>query len=96
MHALVDTQDTDQAIQENGVATAVEAIYRDLEYARSLIKKSAHADHRDTDHADHTAIHRPRTPRTLRSPRTGRNSSDSTHHDGGATSDWSVISDQED
>ena len=32
--------------QENGVATAIQAIYRDLEYARSLIK------HRDSPVAD--------------------------------------------
>lgn len=28
--------------QENGVATAIEAIYRDLDYARSLIKRDTH------------------------------------------------------
>jgi sterol 3beta-glucosyltransferase len=30
-------------VQENGVATAIEAIYRDLEYARTLIKRSGRA-----------------------------------------------------
>jgi sterol 3beta-glucosyltransferase len=29
-------------IQEHGVATAIQAIYRDLEYAKSQIKRRAH------------------------------------------------------
>lgn len=38
---------THTLVQENGVAVAIEAIYRDLEYARSLVKGIAHQDHRD-------------------------------------------------
>jgi hypothetical protein len=38
------------ALQENGVAKAVESIYRDLEYARSIIKFSQERhEHEDTD-----------------------------------------------
>jgi len=33
---------SDQQSQEDGVATAIQAIYRDLEYAKTLIKHRAH------------------------------------------------------
>lgn len=35
--------------QENGVATAIEAIYRDLDYARSLIKHNTHLSPKKAD-----------------------------------------------
>jgi sterol 3beta-glucosyltransferase len=80
------------------VATAIEAIYRDLEYARSLIKRpglsNQHSEEGSTSRIPRTS-HSPRSSH-LCDPRHARNSSESTHHDGGATSDWSVISDQED
>lgn len=39
---------TKLVIQEDGVATAIKAIYRDLEYAKSLIKNRAHVANDDT------------------------------------------------
>lgn len=35
--------------QENGVATAIEAIYRDLDYARSLIKHDTHLSNKEAN-----------------------------------------------
>lgn len=73
------------------MATAIEAIYRDLDYARSLIKGIAHQDEVAED-----ATIRERHSRTPSSAtrKSGRSSASSGQ--GGATSDWSVISDQED
>ena len=34
-------------MQEDGVATAIQTIYRDLEYAKSLIKRQAHVTNDD-------------------------------------------------
>ena len=39
--------------QEDGVATAVESIYRDLEYARSLIKRPAVQNSGDEGEGEH-------------------------------------------
>ncbi|THH29724.1 hypothetical protein EUX98_g4467 [Antrodiella citrinella] len=85
---------------ENGVATAVEAIYRDLEYARSLIKGRVHAmEHRDafdaSDH-EHATIRESKghSPHPRTGTHSGHSSIDSSRR--GAVSDWSVISDQED
>ena len=79
--------------QENGVTTAIEAIYRDLEYARSLIKGLSHED--ESEHS--TIRDRPRHDhRTNSSPGHKSNHSSAGSAHGGATSDWSVISDQED
>ena len=36
-------------LQENGVATAIQAIYRDMEYAKSLIKHRASNNEKDND-----------------------------------------------
>ncbi|KAI0343992.1 hypothetical protein BDW22DRAFT_1355240 [Trametopsis cervina] len=90
----------EQIRAENGVGTAIEAIYRDLEYARSLIKRSPRTEPQEPDRAEYNASHSPRNVPSTVDPvspagRTGRSSSDSAHQDG-ATSDWSVISDQED
>ncbi|KAI0080011.1 hypothetical protein K474DRAFT_1658250 [Panus rudis PR-1116 ss-1] len=78
---------------ENGVATAIEAIYRDLEYARSLIKnpapRSASAEEgHDTENT------------TIRDDSSGSPGSLRRHYSQDSlkdeASDWSVISDQED
>ncbi|CAL1696325.1 unnamed protein product [Somion occarium] len=78
---------------ENGVATAIEAIYRDLEYARSLIKGIVAKDESRSDRFDDerdTIREQGLSASTSRSRRLSGESSR------GATSDWSVISDQED
>lgn len=80
-------------MQENGVATAIEAIYRDLEYARSLIKGIVAKDESRSDRFDDerdTIREQGLSASTSRSRRLSGESSR------GATSDWSVISDQED
>ncbi len=76
-------------LQENGVGTAIEAIYRDLDYARSLIKGSTTHD----DDAEHATI-RERFSRPSSRQRRSVDSSASSPR--GAASDWSVISDQDD
>ncbi|RDX56200.1 hypothetical protein OH76DRAFT_1396537 [Lentinus brumalis] len=81
----------EQIRSENGVATAMEAIYRDLEYARSLIKGAAS---RDTEHdeyfdAEHATI---RDYQASSSPPEHPSPSWSAS---GAVSDWSVISDSD-
>ena len=35
--------------QENGVATAIQAVYRDMEYAKTLIKHRASSNEKDND-----------------------------------------------
>ncbi|OCH96692.1 UDP-Glycosyltransferase/glycogen phosphorylase [Obba rivulosa] len=80
---------------EDGVATAIETIYRDLEYATSLIKgiaaRDSHPDDFDAEHATIREFGRPSTPERSR---TGSQAS-SMSSPRGATSDWSVVSDQE-
>lgn len=70
------------------MATAIEAIYRDLDYARSLIKGIAHQD----EEAERATLRERHSPSPAR--KSPHSSASSAH--GGATSDWSVISDQED
>ena len=86
------------AVQENGVATAIEALYRDLEYARTLIKGQPHnvEPHReDGFDPEHATIRESRGQSPSRTgTHSGHSSIDSTPP--GAVSDWSVISDQED
>lgn len=78
-------------LQENGVATAIEAIYRDLEYARSLIKGITVNDAIRADDDERATVR----DQSLSPPaRLFRRLSGSSSR--GATSDWSVISDQED
>ncbi|KAI0095265.1 glycosyltransferase family 1 protein [Irpex rosettiformis] len=90
----------EQIRAENGVGTAVEAIYRDLEYARSLVKRPAQSDRQDADGTASTYSQNPRSAQVSGTPASKqthtRGSSSSTPQDTGATSDWSVISDQED
>ncbi|TFY63256.1 hypothetical protein EVJ58_g3358 [Rhodofomes roseus] len=82
---------------EDGVGTAIEAIYRDLEYARSLVKGAAADDLQDDDglDAEHATIrdHRQSLPSPEYSGARSGSSSISSAQD--SPSDWSVISDQE-
>lgn len=80
-------------LKENGPATAVEAIYRDLEYARSLIKRAVHDDGLEDIVNDGDA--------TIREPERRPSSSQSWYSStgsgpGASSEDWSVVSEQED
>ncbi|KAF8898479.1 glycosyltransferase family 1 protein [Infundibulicybe gibba] len=85
----------EQIRAEDGVATAVESIYRDLEYARSLIKRT-HTDDdfdSDQDETEHSTI-RDRMPLHSTPERlSGYSSSGSAR--GAPSEDWSVISEQD-
>lgn len=75
--------------------TAIEAIYRDLEYARSLVKDPVAGDlHEDTPDAEHATIRESRQPLSPE-PSGARSASSSVSSAHDAPSDWSVISDQE-
>ena len=79
-------------VQENGVATAIEAIYRDLEYARTLIKRPGAPDAENNDAEDATIRERgvPSSPPS-------RSEARSSPTGGGPPSeDWSVVSDLDD
>ncbi|PCH33350.1 glycosyltransferase family 1 protein [Wolfiporia cocos MD-104 SS10] len=84
---------------EDGVGTAMEALYRDLEYARSLVKGYAARDISDRAGAEDATIRElslsssPASPGRSE-PRSGGSSMSSAQGDG-AVSDWSVISEQE-
>ena len=79
----------DRSLQENGVTTAIEALYRDMEYARSLIRRAAANDEGQEEEA---------TIRGRAGVATVTNKSPHSHpvdspSGGGAPSeDWSVIS----
>ncbi|KAF8922217.1 hypothetical protein CPB85DRAFT_1465830 [Mucidula mucida] len=78
---------------EDGVATAVESIYRDLDYARSLIKRtiSESEDEEEADTGQGTIRQHRRQSSGPVDPSSGSSSSG-----GGAPSeDWSVISEQD-
>lgn len=80
--------------KENGTATAVEAIYRDLEYARSLVKQRTMQNALSEavgDEDEDTTIRDPERPSSSQS---GYSSSASGHR--ASSEDWSVISDQDD
>ncbi|EGO02719.1 glycosyltransferase family 1 protein [Serpula lacrymans var. lacrymans S7.3] len=85
---------------ENGVATAVEAIYRDLEYARSLIKRTAVEDTSENEaNTEDTTVQdtRPSSSHSTLDRRRSRSRYSSGGSARGAPSeDWSVISDQDD
>ncbi|KIY51328.1 glycosyltransferase family 1 protein [Fistulina hepatica ATCC 64428] len=70
---------------EDGVAAAVECIYRDLEYAKSLIKRLDTDDESDHDKATHSSPE----------GNSGYSSSGSARLGGASSEDWSVISDQD-
>ncbi|KAF7367251.1 Sterol 3-beta-glucosyltransferase [Mycena sanguinolenta] len=75
---------------EDGVATAIESIYRDMDYARSLIKRVVPDSDDDLDSeidGEHSTIRRP-------VEQSGYSSSGSTPG-GGGSEDWSVISEQD-
>ncbi|KAG6885710.1 Sterol 3-beta-glucosyltransferase [Termitomyces sp. T159_Od127] len=75
----------EQIRSENGVSTAIECIYRDLEYARSLIKRIDN----DDESNEHT---------TVRNQKHGSQSgySSSGSFRDAPSEDWSVISEQDD
>jgi hypothetical protein len=79
------------------VATAIEAIYRDLEYARTLIKRSGVPDDRtgDVNDAEHATIRERGTPSSAPSRSETRSGSGSTGG-GPPSEDWSVVSDLDD
>ncbi|KAF7968189.1 hypothetical protein HWV62_31658 [Athelia sp. TMB] len=79
---------------ENGTSTAVEAIYRDLEYARSLVKQRTMQNALSEavgDEDEDTTIRDSERPSSSQS---GYSSSTSGHR--ASSEDWSVISDQDD
>ncbi|THH11780.1 hypothetical protein EW145_g439 [Phellinidium pouzarii] len=81
---------------ENGVATAIESIYRDLEYARSLIKSSnVVEEEEDATIGEEQRMHTSTHSATFSSP---RSSADSYLESGqeAQSEDWSVISDTDD
>ena len=70
------------------MATAIEAIYRDLEYARSLIKGAAHRDLREElFDAEHATIRDYPSSTPLEHPSPSGSAI--------ASSEWSVISDSD-
>lgn len=81
-------------MQENGVATAIEAIYRDLDYARSLIRRhsSGSTDLVEGDGATEQLCDTSTSTLEHSSPRSRYDSLGSQR----GSEDWSVISDAED
>jgi sterol 3beta-glucosyltransferase len=80
--------------QEDGVATAIESIYRDMDYARSLIKRNIpdSDDDLEDEMEEHSTIRDHSGSAT--EPQSGYSSSGSAP--GGAPSeDWSVISEHD-
>ncbi|KAF7340015.1 Sterol 3-beta-glucosyltransferase [Mycena venus] len=72
---------------EDGVATAIESIYRDMDYARSLIKRVVpDSDDEDEVDGEHSTI------RDRPAEQSGYSSSGSAP---GGSEDWSVISEQD-
>jgi len=85
----------EQIRSEDGVATAIESIYRDLEYARSLIKlplaeSPVQEEGESQDSAARSADYRANLPPGSRSPRSSSGSRRA------PSEDWSVISDPDD
>ncbi|KAJ7124733.1 glycosyltransferase family 1 protein [Mycena crocata] len=83
----------EQIRSEDGVATAVESIYRDMDYARSLIKRvvpDSDDEVEDDIDGEHSTI-RDR-PNLTAEPQSGYSSSESAP---GGSEDWSVISEQD-
>ena len=90
------------------MATAIESIYRDMEYARLLMdpkhKKQAGEGKGASDDSDsdideerpHKDTKHRRTPSSQASPDSRSGYSSSASAQGAASEDWSVISDQED
>jgi len=82
----------EQIRAENGVATAIESIYRDLEYARSLIKRSNGNDE-ESDPSPPNSKDDDSPPYASQSG-SGYSSSGSAQR--APSDDWSVISEQDD
>ncbi|KAJ7596717.1 glycosyltransferase family 1 protein [Mycena floridula] len=78
----------EQIRKEDGVATAIEAIYRDLEYARSLIKQPMPDSDTEEELDEHGTI------RHSRPSSSGLDSSNESAK-GASSEDWSVISEQD-
>lgn len=79
-------------VQENGVATAIESIYRDLEYARSLVKRPNN-NNEESDPSPLTSKDEDSLPSSAHSG-SGYSSSGSAQR--AHSDDWSVISEQDD
>jgi hypothetical protein len=84
----------EQIRSENGVATAIEAIYRDLEYSRTLIKRPSAPDERADDAEDATI--RERGVSSSPPSRSETRSGGSPTGCGPPSEDWSVVSDPDD
>ncbi|KAH9081951.1 hypothetical protein EDB83DRAFT_2503137 [Lactarius deliciosus] len=85
----------EQIRSENGVATAIEAIYRDLEYSRTLIKRPSAPDERagDANDAEDATI---RERGASSSPPRSETRSGGSSAGGAPSEDWSVVSDPDD
>ncbi|KAJ7630514.1 glycosyltransferase family 1 protein [Roridomyces roridus] len=80
----------EQIRAEDGVSTAIESIYRDMDYARSLIKRVPDSDDDLDDEAgEHSTIRR-RWSRT--GEQSGYSSSGGSAPGGAPSEDWSLIS----
>ncbi|KAK2461690.1 hypothetical protein APHAL10511_006153 [Amanita phalloides] len=84
----------EQIRSENGVATAIESIYRDLEYARSLIKPSLTESPLQDDMGAHGSVVNAENQNNV--PPGSRSGCSSTESRRAPSEDWSVISDQDD
>lgn len=82
----------EQIRSENGVATAIESIYRDLEYARSLVKRPNN-NNEESDPSPLTSKDEDSLPSSAHSG-SGYSSSGSAQR--AHSDDWSVISEQDD
>ncbi|RDB29507.1 Sterol 3-beta-glucosyltransferase [Hypsizygus marmoreus] len=80
----------EQIRAENGVSTAIESLYRDLEYARSLIKRTNSDDDDDEMDNEHSTVRN----QDHSGSHSGYSSSGSAR--GAPSEDWSVISEQDD
>lgn len=85
----------EQIRSENGVATAIEAIYRDLEYSRTLIKRPSAPDEHagDANDAEDATIRERGVPS---SPPSRSETGGSSTGGGPPSEDWSVVSDPDD
>ncbi|KAG8220047.1 glycosyltransferase family 1 protein [Butyriboletus roseoflavus] len=81
---------------ENGVAIAVEAIYRDLDYARSLIRRPSNGPTDLVEGESVTKEEQPSDPSTSTPDRSSPRSRYDSFGSQRGSEDWSVISDSED
>ena len=78
------------------MATAIEAIYRDLEYSRTLIKRPSASDERAGDNDAEDATIRERGATSSPPSRSETRSGGSSTGCGPPSEDWSVVSDPDD